>query len=418
MVGKVIWAAKRLLTGARVSQAKEREFVEFKGRNTRIDLVLALASEAWEDYFAKGGLEDADAIAKSYHAYVCEMLADLKQAGRHPDHDRAIKASRVMEDEVRRLRVAAGLPKNEPRDMSNEPSASPELAAARLALEAARIESTRTSRLTKPDVTTEDLKSASYLTKCLYAWAAHVLPEAAFEDFFLDIWKRHPPTSIQVKHARLAFDTAKALRNFPRLAMALDRWPDLPFSYDPPTAVELLRADWQNAEPIVRDNDPIEKIEAVFAGFSADDLHEVSHGQDIYSAPFMLAIARHPLCDWASALEILHSFCAGSYQVNWNEGKPESDFDRNHRMLFEAFEIISQRANGIGFRSRSFKTNYHFGPLMVQGKPDPYHPQNWLKWAIPERRLYRPQGNAHKPSIVFEATQIRPTFEVWSEKQH
>ncbi|WP_156026494.1 hypothetical protein [Sulfitobacter donghicola] len=414
----MIWAAKRLLTGEQVSQSKERKFAEFKARCARLDAVHARASAAWEAYFNAGGMDNADPIARSYHAFVREMMEELYNGSRHPEYDRAIQALHPLQEKVSSLRVAAGLPEREPQDTSSEPQASPELAAARKVLAKAKAEATRASRLVKPDVTTKDLKSPTYLTKCLYGWAAHVLPEAEFEDFFLDIWERHPPSSSQVKDAQLAFNKARVLRDFPRLAGALDRWPDLPFSYTKPTDEQLLHAQWKNAEPIVRDSDPIEKIEAAFAGFSADDLHEVSHGQDIYSAPFMLAIARHPLCDWASALEILHSFCASGYQDYWIDRKPEADFGKHDRMMFEAFEIISQRANGIGFRSRSFQTNYHFGPLTAQGKLDPNHPQNWLKWAIPEHKLIRPKGASHKPSILLDGAQLRPTFEAWRAKPH
>lgn len=415
MVGQVIWAARRLLTGKRKSQAKEQHYAEFKARVARIEAVLARASQEWEGYFAAGESEGADPIARSYHVYVREMMEHLQKTRRHPDYARALKALDPFQQEVVRLRLAAGLPRSEPRDTSSEPPASPELAAANAAAAEARAEVDRTSRLPNPDVTTEDLKSPSYERRCHYGWAAHVLDESEFEEFFRDVWKRFPPMSPQGKNARDAFCAVRSLRRFPRLELALERYPDLPFSYDPPTPEDLLRAEWNNSEPLLRDSDPMEKIEAVFADFSADDLHEVSHGQDLYSAPFILAIARHPRCDWASALEILHSYCASSHQRYWAEGQSEAEFGKNDRMIFEAFEIISQRAKGIGFRSRSFKTNYEFGPVMTDGKPDPLHPQNWLKWAIPERKMIHPKNKRHKPSIVFDATLIRPRFEVWRQ---
>ncbi len=376
MVGQVIWAARRLLTGKRTSQTKERDYAEFKARVARIEAVLARASQEWEGYFAVGESEGADPIARSYHVFVREVMEHLQKARGHPDHGRALKACYTVKQEVVRLRLAAGLPKYEPRDTSSEPPASPELAAANAAVAEAQAEVDRTSRLPIPEVRAEELKTPTYELRCHYGWAAHVLDETEFEEFFRDVWTRFSPGSSQGKYAKGAFCAVRSLRRFPRLELALERYPDLPFSYDPPTPEELLRAEWKNAEPLLTDRDPMEKIEAVFADFSADDLHEVSHGQDIYSAPFILAIARHPRCDWASALEILHSYCASSHQRYWAKGQSEAEFGKNDRMIFEAFEIISQRANGIGFRSRSFKTNYEFGPVMTEGKPDPLHPQN------------------------------------------
>lgn len=413
MAGQVIWSGFRFLTGIPKSQAEEKQNAELKARVARINAVLARASREWEGYFAAGAMEEADPAAKSYHAYIRALMEQFQKDRRHPEHDRAIKAGAGVWKEVQRLRSEAGLPRGKSCDISTEQSLSPELAAAVLALERASAETKRTSRLPLPEAKTEDLKSILYEGKCLCGWAAHVLPAAEFEDFFLDLWERYGPAYPQVKAAQYAADAVRPLRRFPRLETALERWPELPFSYDPPTREEVLRAKWKATEPLVCDGDSMEKIEAVFAGFSADDLHEVAHGQDLGSAPFVLAVARHPLCDWASALEILHSFSASAYQQYWSEGKIESDFDDEEQMLFEAFDTIALRASGIGFRSRLFTTNFDNWLVTKDGELNPYHPQNWVKWTIPEKRLRHPRGKKHKPSITFEGTEIRPSFEVW-----
>lgn len=418
MAGKVIWSWLRSLTGKRTGQDDEKKRAEFKARVARIEAFDKRASLEWESYFKKGALVDADPLAKSYHAYVQSLMEQFQKGRRHPEHDRAIKEGAEISRKVQRLRVETGLPRALPRDPSSEPPPSGELAAVLSALENANIEIRRTSSLRLPEVKTEDLKSIVYEDKCRCGWAARVLPVAEFEDIVLDFWHRHGHMHPKITAMRAAIDDLRPLRRFPRLEMALERWPHLPFSYDPPTQEELLRAEWKTAEPLVRDSDPIEKIEAIFADFSADDLHAVAHGQDDYSAPFILTIARHPLCDWASALEILHSFCASAYQKNWSQGEVESDFDdQNTRMIFEAFDIIAQRANANGFRSRSFATNFENWMVAVNGRPNPYHPQNWEKWAIPQKKLLRPRGKIHKPSIEFEGTMIRPTFEAWRKAQ-
>lgn len=416
MVGNVIWAAKRLLTGRRESQLKELDFVKSKAQSARIDAVVARASAEWERYFTSGGAEGADPVARSYHAYIKKMMEDLSQVRRHPDHQRAIEAIRPLELEVVRLHTASGRPKSEWLKMLDDPSASAEVAAY-VALREAQQEVTRTSNLPKPEVRTQDLKSATYVNKCLYGWAAHVLKETDFEDFFLNVWQKFHAYSRQAEDVQHAFNAARSLRNFPRIELALERFPDLPFSYDPPTPDHVMRAEWKQIEPLIRDSDPMDMIEGAFANFSADDLHEVAHGQGMYSAPFILAIARHPLCDWASALEILHSYSASSYQSYWIDGAPESDFGKHDRIIFEAFETISRRANGIGFRSRLFKTNYCFGPIASGGKPDPSHPQNWTKWKIPNKKLVQPNAKKHRPRIDFDGTLIRPSFEAWCQDQ-
>lgn len=414
MTGKVIWSGLRFLTGKRTGQDEEKKRAEFKSRVARIEDFDKRASREWESYFAKGALETADPLAKSYHAYVRTLMEQFQEGRRHPEHDHAIKEGAEIWQEVQRLREEAGLPKTLPHDPSTEPPPSGELAAALSALEKAHVEIERTSRLPLPEVKVEDLKSILYEDQCRCGWAARVLPVAEFEDLILDFWQRHGPSHSKIKAMRTVVDDLYPFRRFPRLELALERWPNLPFSYDPPTQEELLRAEWRTAEPLVRDSDPIEEIEAIFAEFSADDLHAVAHGQDLDSAPFILAVARHPLCDWASALEILHSFSASAYQKYWSQGKIEGDFDdKNERMLFKAFDIIAQRANGIGFRSRSFATNFDDWSVTSNGKPNPYHPQNWEKWTIHEKKLLRPMGEIHKPAIDFQGAEIRPTFETW-----
>ncbi|SDX81477.1 hypothetical protein SAMN05444358_11233 [Ruegeria halocynthiae] len=416
MAGQVIWSRFRFLKGKRENQTEGDKRAEFKARVARINAVQEKASREWEGYLASGALENADPLAKSYHAYVYALMEQLQKSRRHPEHDQAVKAGATIWREVQHLREEAGLPREPPRDASTEPTPSPELDAALSALDKANAETERASRLPLPEVTTEDLKSIVYEGKCLCGWVARVLPVSEFEDFVLDLWKRFGPVHPQVEDALHAFDAVRSLRRFPRLERALERRPGLPFSYDPPTQEELLRAEWKTAEPLVCDSDSIEKIEAVFAEFSADDLHEVAHGQDLYSAPFILAIARHPLCDWASALEILHSYSASAYQKYWAEGKVESDFDdKCERMLFEAFDIIAHRANGIGFRSRSFRVNFDPWQVTENGKPNPDHPQNWIKWAIPEKKLRHPKGKKHKPNIEFDSSLIRPSFEAWKK---
>jgi len=417
MRNNVIWAAKRLLTRRRFSQEEERRNAEFKARVVRIDAFCAKAAREWEAFFEAGADKNADPAAQAFHADVTEMMDELQKARLHPEHDRAAKEAADLFQKVRRMEKAEGLPARQRGDLASDPPgpASPELVTARCALREASAKSERAALLPKPTVRAEDLKTAVYEMRCWFGWAAYVLPPGEFEYAFLDLWTRFGPGQPQVKDARRAFESARRLRNFPRLEAALERWPELPFSYEEPSAEDLLRARWQAAEPLVRDGDPPEKIAAVFERFTADDLHEVSHGQDLYSAPFILAITRHPLCDWGSALEILHSFSASAYQEYWRQGQAESDFDDLERMLFEAFDTIACRANGVGFRSRSFKTNYRIGPVMQDGHPNPNHPQNWEKWAIPERNLPTVAGQRHNPRVYFDGTLIRPSFEAWKD---
>jgi hypothetical protein len=119
MAGQVIWSGIRFLTGKRVSQTEEKKKAESKARVARIKSVHEEASREWESYFALGALENTDPLAKSYHAYVQTLMEQLQQSRRHPEHDRAVKASAAICREVQRLRVEAGLPRERPRDASS-----------------------------------------------------------------------------------------------------------------------------------------------------------------------------------------------------------------------------------------------------------------------------------------------------------
>ncbi|WP_189371071.1 hypothetical protein [Tateyamaria omphalii] len=147
---------------------------------------------------------------------------------------------------------------------------------------------------------------------------------------------------------------------------------------------------------------------------SSDDLHELAHGECEEDGSIAAAIVRHPLCDWGSAFEILHSYSAAAYQSYWKDGKPESSFGTVDQVLFDAFATIAMRAASEGFPTRKFKHYleiHRFGD--EQGKPNPYHPSNWIKWSLPRRVLEPTDDCKHNPSVVLEGGRILPNFEFW-----
>ena len=180
-----------------------------------------------------------------------------------------------------------------------------------------------------------------------------------------------------------------------------------------------LREIWQQTEVLVTCDCPQDKITDVLADFSSDDLHALAHGESVEDGVFAEAIARHPLCDWGTAFEILHSYSAASYQSYWREGKAEDSFGDVDQTLFRAFSTIAERASSEGFASRKFNHNMERHERTdAEGRPNPYHPSNWVKWSLPERVLTPTQGARPKPTVVLDCGRVLLEFNTWLQQQH
>lgn len=262
---------------------------------------------------------------------------------------------------------------------------------------------------------TGDDQITSVLTETrIHGWAAHFLPYSDYQAFYARTIIANFP--VEVAAARRAKQAEHLLSRNSPLNSGLDHCGSprkLELSKE-----DLLKEEWQNADPLLTCASSPEQIRAFFATLTADDLHEIAHGEDVMDAPLIEAIACHPLCDWGSAFEILHSFSAASYQTYWKEGKTESDFDTWDQSLFRAFSTIAARAVGEGFKSRRFHHNADWGKRLDRnGEPDPDYPTNWIKWSLPDGVVRPTKGEMHRPLIVFSGGEIRPTFEVWNKQR-
>jgi hypothetical protein len=248
----------------------------------------------------------------------------------------------------------------------------------------------------------------------IHGWAAHFMKFGEYKKFYTRtiIANRHE----EIAAARQAIHTDNVLSKFSPLRDSLDHCASprkLELSQE-----DLLKEAWCESEPLVSSASSPDEIDAFFANLTADDLHEIAHGEDLLDAPLIEAVARHPLCDWGSAFEILHSFSAASYQSRRKEGKQESDFDELDQSLFRIFDTIATRATGKGFKSHRFRHNADWGEqLDRKGEVNPYHPANWVKWRLPNDVLKPTKGEKNRPSIVFTGGEIRPTFEVWKQQR-
>lgn len=233
------------------------------------------------------------------------------------------------------------------------------------------------------------------------AWAAHFLPHTLYEIFLRESLSN--PFQYGGMHSVSARAAVKALRGW------TDQRKVSPKSKLMTVEEKAAREAWRNSVPIVSYRSAPEDIERAFADFSADDLHEIAHGEDISDAPLVGAVARHPNCDWGSACEILHSFSAAAYQTYWRDGRTEDSFSQDEQRLFQAFQTIADRAKEGSFRTSAFRHNW---------RPDQEEPpENWIKWSIPQRNLGQSGGQVHRPNIVVAGGKIRPIFEVWQRQQ-
>ena len=242
----------------------------------------------------------------------------------------------------------------------------------------------------------------------IHGWAAHFLEYTSFQKF-------HARTLIAGDKAAV-FAARRALTPTSRRS-----------KYSPfismlshcasPRKLEVSREDqlmhaWRKSAPLLTTQNTQQEIETFFTTLNADDLHEMAHGEDVSDAPFLLAIARHPLCDWASAFEILHSFSAASYLEKLSSEEIAANFSADEQTLFHAFATISERAHGAGFKTRKFKHNADWGsPIGRDGSINPYFPTLWQNWALPKAALQPTQGKQCKPRISFGSGEIRPTFQ-------
>ncbi len=248
----------------------------------------------------------------------------------------------------------------------------------------------------------------------IHLFAAYYLPTPVYEIFFSRIVKSQK--ALELSAAIFALHDAQAVRTFPNLRPAADRPRPKPVLQ---SVDEIkLREEWRKSKPLVSCRSPREEIVQILAGFSADDLHEMAHGDDVMDAPLIEAIASHPLCDWGSACEILHSFSASAYQMAWRDGKLEDSYREDDRALFRAFAVISDRARNGNFRSRRFKHNWDVGkPLNKDGSSNLYHPKHWVKWRIAENALFPTNGEKHRPDVTFDGGKVLPSFERWKRNR-
>lgn len=268
-----------------------------------------------------------------------------------------------------------------------------------------------TIRLTKDG--TRDAHPAPLAELHVHSWAAFFAPEETYAFFFLETMRRSEAFSvlaaIEARKAASDFRTFKTLKKLlpekqspkPRLAAA--------------NGVNL-RQEWLDCKPIMTSSSPAGEIHKALEGFSADDLHEISHGESLCDAFLIEAVAHHPLCDWGSACEILHSYSAAAYQHHWKEGQEEDNFSEDDQALFRAFSIISNRARSNGFATFMFDHNWRPGPAIYKdGSANEYHPENWVKWRIPQRFLQSTLRQKHKPAVFFDGGRILPSFDVWKQ---
>lgn len=179
-----------------------------------------------------------------------------------------------------------------------------------------------------------------------------------------------------------------------------------------------LRKEWSRSTPLVTCDCGPERISAVLAGFSADDLHALAHGESVEDGTLAEAIVRHPLCDRASALEVIHSYSASAYQSYWREGRSEESFSDLDRTLFRAFATVAERAASEGFRTDNFRHNLDLKRRFREtGEPDGYHPQDWVRWRLPAGALKPTGGQWHKPDVSLEGGKVLPRFELWLERR-
>jgi len=245
------------------------------------------------------------------------------------------------------------------------------------------------------------------------AWAAHFLPVDLYMDFFRTNLLH--PLRWGCPHAVAAKTAAAKVRDFPEPSSAK---PQEKKSVIESAATYAAREIWQHADPLITYQDTREDITRALADLSADDLHALAHGEDVTDAPIIEAVAKHPKCDWGSALEILHSFSASVYQGYWALDKSEADYGEEDQALFRAFQAISDRANSGGFQSSKFLNNMRIPPLTLSdGSANPEHPANWVKWAIPAEAMVQTEGLQHQPEVIFDAGKISLTFEGWQKAQ-
>ena len=254
---------------------------------------------------------------------------------------------------------------------------------------------------------TSDAPADSVERLRIHTFAAHYLPVPIYEVFVGRVMRAR--RALEMGAAIFALNDIGTLRHFPSLTSRNNDTQPKPVLQ---TVDEIrLRKAWRKSAPLVTYALPPDEIARVFAGFSADDLHEIAHGEDLSDAPLIEAIVRHPLCDWGSACESLHSFSAEAYQDDWRGGKTEESFGANDRALFRAVSVIADRANRGDFRTYRFGHNWNFGPAAhSDGSPNGDHTSHWARWRIAARALRPTEGEKLHPSVTFDGGKILPEF--------
>ncbi len=164
---------------------------------------------------------------------------------------------------------------------------------------------------------------------------------------------------------------------------------------------------------VLRD-DPTDVI-AFVQHCNADDLHQFATVHGIAAeVEIFEAILAHPMCDRATALQILEACNPQYYEKELAKGRALDSYDDEEDQVFIAvIDMVHHQLN----RRADWRGRFTCMALRDWATYPHTSPSTFAHWTLPAGALAPTENQPARPCIAYHYSSIRLTYEAWTQRQ-